>query len=124
MKSGIAAVVCILILVAALRLYWRWYERDLAELDQMGLRAAVDRWAESGSPQGKAMNSFLEGRDYLIATNWVVSVGGSNAVTLFALSKPKAGRAGTLFVTTNKLILRLGASGKAEIVKERRSVTP
>jgi hypothetical protein len=100
---------------------WRkQLERSLAGADRSELRSNYDRWVEGGRVEGDMLAKFLQGRRAdLVVTNQVFNIRDSNYVTQFALLKSKSGVAGTLFVTTNGILLWLDSSGAAMLIPEK-----
>lgn len=97
---------------------WRVLEeRSLARADQLELGATFDRWVEAGRPDGEKLAEFMKGRNqHLIVTNRSFTIGGTNFTTQFALKQNRSGWAGTLFVTTNRAMIWLDASGQPRLV--------
>jgi len=97
---------------------WRVLEeRSLAKADQLELGATYDRWVEAGRPEGERLAEFMKGRNqYLVVTNRSFIIGGTNFATQFAFTQSKSGWAGTLFVTTNRVLIWLDSSGSPELV--------
>jgi hypothetical protein len=97
---------------------WRVLEeRSLARADQLELGATYDRWLEAGRPEGEKLAEFMKGRrSDLTVSNRSFSIGGTNFATQFALTQSKAGWAGTLFVTTNRAMIWVDASGQPKLV--------
>ena len=89
----------------------------LQRADCIELTEALRRWAEAGSPQGQHLREFMAGRrPDLIFSNRSFTIQGTNFVSQFAVTKPKSKREGTLFITTNELLIWLNESGHAEVV--------
>ena len=97
---------------------WRVLEeRSLARADQLELGATYDRWVEVGRPEGENLAEFMKGRrSDLTVSNRSFTIAGTDFATQFALTQSKSGWAGTLFVTTNRAIIWLDASGQPKLV--------
>ena len=89
---------------------------SLDRADGFELTQRLKRWVESGKPEEKRLYEFMQGRRAdIVATNRVFSIGGTNFVTQFAVTKPKSGRTGILFVTTNEVLIWLDSLGRAQL---------
>lgn len=104
-------VVFVALLVAALvALIWLrvTVNRSLDRADAFEITQRLKRWVEAGEPQGDKLAEFMQGRrSDVVVSNRVFSIDGTNFTTQFAVTKPKSGRAGTLFVTTNEVLIWL-----------------
>jgi hypothetical protein len=103
--------------------FWETEARNgLIYADRAVLRATFDRWFEAGQPTGDALCRFMEGRrPDLVMTNRVFVIGGTNYMTQFALTNSMAGLKGTLFISTNRVLIWLdSAERKAQIVNPPR----
>lgn len=98
---------------------WRvWEERSLAKADQLELGATYDRWVEAGRPEGEKLGEFMKGRrPDLTFSNRSFTIVGTNFKTQFAFTRSKSGWAGTIFVTTNRVLIWLGTSGQPQVVR-------
>jgi hypothetical protein len=117
--SSLIVVLVALVLCAAL-VGFVWLRinvrHSLDRADGFELTQRLKRWVEAGKPEGEKLAEFMQGRRAdVVATNRVFSIGGTNFVTQFAATKPKSGRAGTLFVTTNEVLIWLDSSGRTEL---------
>jgi hypothetical protein len=97
---------------------WRiLQEKSLARADQLELGATYDRWVEAGRPEGDNLIEFMKGRrPDLTASNFSFAINGVNFATQFALTQSKSGWRGTLFVTTNRVLIWLDSSGQPKLV--------
>src|ERR1700722_6268767 len=101
------ALVAVLLFLAGK--VWRGLEdRSLAVADQLGLGGACDRGLEAGRPLGENLLGFMHGRrsDFVVS-NRVLTIAGTKFLTQFALTQSMSGLAGTLFVTTNRVLIWL-----------------
>ena len=90
--------------------------QSLDRADGFELTQQLKRWVEAGSPQGDKLTEFMQGRrSDVVLTNRLFNIGGTNYATHFAVTKPKSGSAGTLFVTSNEVLIWLDSSGRTEI---------
>ena len=91
---------------------------SLHRADCITLTETVRRWKEAGSPTGAKMGEFMQGRrPDMFSSNRLVSIAGTNYTTLLAITKPSSHRPGTLFVTTNGVLIWLGSSGNPQIAE-------
>ena len=117
MRNILILVGIVLLVFSVSRVWLMLEERSLAEDDKADLGYACDRWAESGRPQGEKLTEFMQGRgSYLVVTNRLFTIGGSNFETQFALKELRSGWSGALFVTTNRELIWLDSSGDAKRV--------
>src|ERR1041385_5433852 len=98
--------------------YYLWARtvvtKSIDRADAIELRAAIDRWVEAGQPTGKGLNSFMNGRrSDLVVSNTLLVTGAGQFASQFALTNLH-GRPGIFFVTTNRIIIWLPPSGRAE----------
>ena len=100
---------------------WRvLMERSLARADQLELGATFDRWNEAGRPDGERLLEFMKGRNpSLSVSNRSINISGQDFTTQFASTQSRSGWEGTLFVTTNRVLIWLNASGQPEIVSHK-----
>lgn len=109
-------------LVVALFIMFRTAKNhSLDRFDGVGLTQTVQRWVEAGKPEGKKLAEFMQGRSDFVVSNQVLSIGGTNYATQFAVTKPRSHRDATLFVTTNKVLIWLDTSGDVEIFSMKPS---
>lgn len=97
---------------------WSFLEkRSLAIADQVELRNIYDRWVEVGRPQGEKLNKFMVGRErrFLVNTQ-TFTIQETNFAAQFALTNSLSGQAGTLIITTNKVLLLVTPNGKATVL--------
>jgi len=67
--------------------------------------------------EGEGLAEFMKGRRLdLTVSNHSFTIGGTNFANQFALTQPKSGWAGTMFVTTNRVLIWLDSSGQPELV--------
>jgi hypothetical protein len=92
-------------------------DQSLDRVDGVGLTQLVQRWIEAGKPEGEKLTEFMQARigDPIVVSNRAFEIGGTNYVTQFAAVKLRSNRDATLFVTTNKVLIWLHASGRVEI---------
>ncbi|SRR6266496_332263 len=121
MRLLLLVVVTVCLLIALAPEIWRKLEeRSLAQADQLELRATYDRWMEAGRPQGDKLSEFMHGRRAdLVVSNRSLTVNGTNYVTQFALTQSKSGWAGTLFVTTNRVLIWLDSADRPKLVSPK-----
>ena len=114
MKSVIIAVLCCLGFYGFLVIQ---QAKSLRSKDRIELNQHYLRWQEAGQPQGAALDAFLQGRRALIATQQF-NLGGTNLSALFMFTNVFGD--GTLFITTNGIIIRQFTNGhyRAEAVRE------
>jgi hypothetical protein len=86
--------------------------RSLAQADAAELRATYDRWTEAGRPEGAKLAEFISGRRKdLVQTNRSFVIGQAQYVTVMAFTQPMQDNGGTLFITTNKVLIWLPPHG-------------
>jgi len=100
--------------------YYAWARifvtRRLEHADGVELTQTLKRWVEAGRPEGQTLTEFMRGRrPDLVVSNRLFVIGQTNLVTQFALTNPY-GRTGTLFVTSNEVLIWMDPSGKTELV--------
>lgn len=117
-RSGFLNLSCALavVLLSAL-LIFVWfrisYGNSLDRADRMKLRHHLKQWVEAGSPQGTELAEFMrKTTSDIVVTNRVFAMIETNYIAQFALVKPNRWRAGTLFVTTNEVLIWVGQSGR------------
>lgn len=114
---GLAGV---LIVCAAIGYYvWAriFVTRSLHQADIIELTQTLKRWVEAGRPEGEALTEFMRGRRRdLVVSNRSFTIGGTNYLTLLAVTQPKSQRPGTLFVTTNEVLIWLAPDGQSQLV--------
>jgi len=117
MRSFLAVVlvICLIVLAWCGRIYIQ--QKSLGNADQVELRATFDRWIEAGRPSGEALSKFMRGRrSDLVVNTQIFLVKGTNYSAQFALTNQMSGNEGLLVITTNKILLQVGASGSANII--------
>lgn len=91
--------------------------RSLHRADVIELTQTLKRWVEAGQPEGETLTEFMRGRRQdLVVSNRSFTIGGTNYGTQFAVTKPKSQRPGTLFVTTNGVLIWLAPTGQPELI--------
>lgn len=109
-----------LIVCAAIGLYvWAriYVTRSLHQADIIELTLTLKRWVEAGQPEGEALAEFMRGRRQdLVVSNRSFMIEGTNYLTQFAVTQPKSRRPGTLFVTTNEVLIWLAPNGQSKLV--------
>ena len=113
-----SAIVVGVLCLAMLGFFWLrvTFRHSLDRADGFELTQNLKRWGEAGRPEGKKLTEFMQGRrPDIVFSNQLLAIGGTNFVTQFALTKPKSGRAGTLFVTTNEVLIWADMSGRSEL---------
>jgi hypothetical protein len=118
--GGFSNLIVVAVVLCAALVGFVWLRvnvrHSLDRADGFELTQLLKRWAEAGKPQGDKLAEFMQGgRPDVVATNRVLTIGGTNFATQFAVTKPKSGRAETLFVTTNEVLIWLDSSGRTEI---------
>lgn len=103
--------------------YYLWARiyvtRSLHRADGIELTQTLKRWVEAGRPEGETLTEFMRGRRQdLVVSNRSFTIGGTNYGTQFAVTKPKSQRPGTLFVTTNEVLIWLAPTGQAELATQ------
>lgn len=111
-----------LLILCAVAGYFIWASifitQSLHRADIVELTQTLKRWIEAGRPEGKALSDFMHGRrPDLVVSNRLVTIEGTNFATQFALTTPKSQRPGTLFVTTNEVLIWVRSTGEAELVE-------
>lgn len=115
-----AGLAGLLIVCAALG-YYVWARinvtRSLHRADIFELTQTFKRWVEAGRPEGDALTEFMRGRRQdLVVSNRSFTIEGTNYLAQFAVTQPKSQRPGTLFVTTNEVLIWLDRNGRSELV--------
>jgi hypothetical protein len=109
-----------LIVCAAIGYYvWAriYVTRSLHRSDIIELTQTFKRWVEAGQPEGATLTEFMRGRRQdLVVSNRSFTIEGTNYLTQFAVTQPKSQRPGTLFVTTNEVLIWLAPNGQSELV--------
>jgi hypothetical protein len=91
--------------------------RALVYADRVVLSASYQRWVEAGRPAAGALQEFMKGRRVdLVVSNLLLTANGMNYMTQFALTNSMAGSEGTLFVTTNGVLIWMNSTRRASIV--------
>lgn len=117
---NIAKVVGVLILCTVISFYiWAGISitRSLHRADIFELTGILRAWVKAGQPEGEALMEFLRGcREDIIVSNRLFTIEGINHVTQFAVTRPKSRRSGTLFITTNEVLIWLAPNGQSKLV--------
>lgn len=92
--------------------------RSLHRADCITLTETVRRWKEAGGPSGEKLVEFMQGRrSDMAVSNRLFTINRTNYATLLALTRPSSKRIGTLFVTTNGILIWLDSGGNPKIAE-------
>jgi hypothetical protein len=99
------------------------HQKSLMGMDERELKRVLEKWMEQGQPRGDKLESFMKvGGTHLVASNRVFVIDGMRYETEFAIVKPRSSLlgSGTLFITTNQVLIWQAGSGKTRLQKPIR----
>jgi hypothetical protein len=92
--------------------------RQSIRLTRLDLEGILTLWIREGRPEGEALQEFMKTNNYssahFLVSNISCTIDGTNLETKFA----KLAMSGTLFVTTNKVIVLMEGSRPPRIVQK------
>ncbi len=92
--------------------------RSLHRADCAEISSYYKGWIQAGKPGGEELIKFMQGRRRdLIVTNRIFLIQGTNYFSQFAVTEPKSLRDGTLFITTNGILIWQPLNHDPEIVQ-------
>ncbi len=114
----VVGLVCLLVLSVYGFLLWIRFEikESLDRGDKDYLKQTFSRWDRAGRPEDSDPRfPFGGGRKSFVQSNIVVSIDGKVYHTQFAITERKSRRPGTLFVSTNGILLQVLPNGRATV---------
>lgn len=113
----IAAGIAVFTFTVAIVLGGIVIQNSLHRADCIELTEHFRRWNEAGSPRGaEQLANFLRGRrSDLVVSNRTFSISGTNYITQFAVTNLHSNREGSLFITTNGVLVWLNSYDKPKI---------
>jgi hypothetical protein len=112
---GLAVGICVLLFVG------HDYQASLLRVDCMLLKGYHDAWLKAGAPvDGEALTKFREGRPpEIVPSSRLFVIGGTPFFTQLASTNLR-GREGTLYITSNGVMLLEAKPGVAKVVPEHK----
>lgn len=109
---------CCVAFFGVLLAVWVWFAHTqgltFRSIDTINLKGVYSQWNEQGRPIGADFTNFMAGRrGFLLVLGTTLVCGGTNYVELVALTNAHGG--GTLFITTNGVLIRIEKEGEPKI---------
>ena len=117
-KRVVWSLVVLVIIAVVGTVVWWVHQTRAGLLGAAGaeLRGVVISWNSANQPKGQELLMFMNKcPDYILISNRVFTVGGKTFVTQFATKR--LGMPGTLFVTTNNVLILLDSDEVPSVVR-------